>query len=165
MRWRTLKKKKAPTTPAKPEIRYAPFWPRVAAFATDLFMIGLPISLIAMALFGYDQMHTASGLDVITHDPKAQTNPPNPIASLTQIILYMGTFVTMWRLSGQTPGKKFSRIRVVDAKTFERAAVWQLVLRFLLYPLGFLTFFILFLRKDKRALHDLISGTAVIREA
>lgn len=165
MRWRTLKKKKNRTAPKKPEISYAPFWPRVAAFATDLFMIGLPISLIAMVLFGYDQMHTASGLDVIAHDPKAQTNPPDPIASLTQIVLYMGTFVTLWRLNGQTPGKKFSRIRVVDAATFERAAVWKLILRFLLYPLGFLTFFILFLRKDKRTLHDLISGTAVIREA
>ncbi|MBN2870072.1 MAG: RDD family protein [Campylobacterales bacterium] len=137
-------------------------------FVTDIFMIGLPISLLVTAFFGYDQMHTATGLDVIVHDPKAATNPPNPVASVLQIALFMLTYVLLWHYSGQTPGKKLARIRVVDARTFQNASYGKLVLRFVGYFLslisivGFLTGLF---RRDKRALHDLISGTAVIREA
>ena len=165
MRWRTLKTKKQ-SKPTKSKTIFAPFWSRVAGFATDIFMIGLPISIITMMLFGYDQMHSASGLDVLMHDPKAQTNPPNPIASLIQIALFLITYVWFWHRSGQTPGKKLARIRVVDASTLQNAPYWKLTLRFIGYFLSFVTligFFVGFFRKDKRALHDLISGTAVIR--
>jgi len=167
MRWRTLKTKKQPTHP-KAKTLFASFWPRAAGFVTDIFMIGLPISLITMLLFGYDQMDTASGLDVLVHDPKAQTNPPNPIASITQIALFLITYVWLWHTSGQTPGKKLSRIRVVDAQTLQKASVLKLTLRFIGYFISLITlvgFFVGLFRKEKRALHDLISGTAVIREA
>lgn len=168
MRWRTLKKKKQhqPQAPKSQKVFYAPFWPRALGFVTDIFMIGLPITLLAMLLFGYDQMHTASGLDVIVNDPKAHTNPPNPIASIMQISLFLITYVWLWHKSGQTPGKKLAHIRVVDAKTFENAPYWKLTLRFIGYFISLITlvgFFIGLFRKDKRALHDLLSGTAVIR--
>jgi len=168
MRWRTLKKQKhhKPLTPKSVKIVYAPFWPRALGFVTDIFMIGLPITLLAMLIFGYDQMHTASGLDVIVNDPKAHTNPPNPVASIMQISLFLITYVWLWHKSGQTPGKKLAYIRVVDAKTFENAPYWKLILRFIGYFISLITlvgFFIGLMRKDKRALHDLISGTAVIR--
>lgn len=169
MRWRTLKtKKQSYPKNQKPKTLFAPFWPRAAGFVTDVFMIGLPISLLTMAIFGYDQMHSASGLDVLVHDPKAQTNPPNPIASITQITLFLITYVWLWHTSGQTPGKKLSRIRVVDVKTLQNASVLKLTLRFIGYFISLITlvgFFIGLFRKDKRTLHDLISGTAVIREA
>lgn len=166
MRWRTLKQTKKIKLPVKPKIDYAPFWPRAAGFATDIFMIGLPISIIAMMIFGYDQMHTAGGLDVLVNDPKAQTNPPNPLASLLQITLFLFTYVWFWHKSGQTPGKKLARIRVVDAKTLNNAPYWKLTLRFIGYFFSFITligFFIGIFRKDKKTLHDLISGTAVVR--
>lgn len=165
MRWRTLKTKKQSTL-AKPKTLFAPFWPRAAGFVTDIFMIGLPISLLMMIVFGYDQMNTAGGLDVLVHDPKAQSNPPNPIASITQIALFLITYVWLWHKSGQTPGKKLARTRVVDALTLQNAPYWKLTLRFIGYFLSFITligFFIGLFRKDKRSLHDLLSGTAVIR--
>lgn len=165
MRWRTLKTKKHSTL-TKPKTLFAPFWPRAAGFVTDIFMIGLPISLLMMIVFGYDQMNTAGGLDVLVHDPKAQSNPPNPIASITQIALFLITYVWLWHKSGQTPGKKLARTRVVDALTLQNAPYWKLTLRFIGYFLSFITligFFIGLFRKDKRALHDLLSGTAVIR--
>jgi uncharacterized RDD family membrane protein YckC len=163
MRWRTLKTKKYhKIQPSGAKIFYAPFWPRLAGFATDIFMIGLPITLITMMLFGYDQMHTATAMDVIVHSDKARLNPPNPIASIMQITLFLITFVWLWHRDGQTPGKKLARIRVVDAATLKNAPYWKLILRFFLYPIGAITFISLF-RKDKRSLHDLLSGTAVIR--
>lgn len=148
-------------------ISYAPFWTRALGFITDIFMIGLPITLITMALFGYDQMHTATGLDVIAQNNQAKLNPPNPYASLMQITLFLVTYVLFWKKSGQTPGKKMARIKVVDAATFQSAPYWKLILRFFGYFLSiilFIGFFTGLFRRDKRALHDLISGTAVIRE-
>jgi uncharacterized RDD family membrane protein YckC len=83
-----------------------------------------------------------------------------------QISLFLITYVWLWHKSGQTPGKKLAYIRVVDAKTFENAPYWKLTLRFIGYFISLITvigFFIGLLRKDHRSLHDLISGTAVIR--
>jgi uncharacterized RDD family membrane protein YckC len=168
MRWRTLKKTKhsAPTKSAS--VNYAPFSARILAFLTDVFMIGLPISLILTATFGYDQMHTAGAIDVITHNQVALRNSPNPLSSILQIILFMAITVELWHRYTQTPGKKLARICVVDAITLKRAPYWKLFLRFIGYFFSLISivgFFIGFFRNDKRCLHDLLSGTAVIREA
>jgi uncharacterized RDD family membrane protein YckC len=167
MRWRTLKKNTRSVSPHYPAVSYAPFSARALGFITDIFMIGLPISLVLMATFGYDQMHTASAMDVVTHNQEALKNRPNPLSSILQIILFMVIMVEMWHRYTQTPGKKLAHIRVVDAQTFHRASYWKLSLRFIGYFFSFISgigFFIGFFRDDKRALHDLLSGTAVIRE-
>lgn len=168
MRWRTLKKTTQSFPDKSPTIDYAPFAPRALAFLTDIFMIGLPISLIIMSIFGYDQMHTAGAMDVITHNQEALKNPPNPYSSLLQMLLFMIITIELWHRYTQTPGKKLARICVVDAKTLKPAPYWKLLLRFVGYFFSVLTiigFFIGFFRQDKRCLHDLLSGTAVIREA
>lgn len=167
MRWRTLRKNTQSTSNKSPKTVYAPFAPRALGFLTDIFMIGLPISLILMAVFGYDQMHTAGALDVITHNEKALRHPPNPLTSIAQIVLFMMITVELWHRYTQTPGKKLVHIRVVDAKTLKPASYWKLCLRFVGYFLSLISlvgFFIGFFRRDKRCLHDLLSGTAVIRE-
>jgi len=136
-------------------------------FVTDVFMIGMPITLIIMMAFGHDQMmNSAGGLDVIMNPAEAKKHAPNPVASLTQILLYGVTFVLFWHASGQTPGKKMMQTRVVDAVTFEKASWGKLTVRFFGYFLSFITlvgFFTGVWRKDGRALHDIISGTAVIK--
>jgi uncharacterized RDD family membrane protein YckC len=79
----------------------------------------------------------------------------------------MGITVMLWRYDGQTPGKKLARIAVVDANTLKPAPYWKLIVRFLGYMLSLITlcgFFIGLFRTDKRALHDLISGTCVINK-
>lgn len=168
MRWRTLRKIKHSTPPPSPTIGYAPFFSRALGFITDIFMIGLPVSLILMATFGYDQMHTAGAMDVITNNQEALKNPPNPLSSILQIVLFMAITVGLWHRYGQTPGKKLAHIRVVDAKTLQRASYGKLSVRFVGYFLSLISiggFFIGLFRSDKRALHDLLSGTAVITEA
>jgi uncharacterized RDD family membrane protein YckC len=166
MRFRDLKKQtKVPKADAKKLIPYAGFLVRLKAFVTDIFMIGLPVALVIMVAFGYDETKSAGALDVIVQDEVALEHKPNPIASITQIVLIMGVHVLLWRRDGQTPGKKFAQIRVVDAKTLERASYSKLCLRFLGYFLSFISiigFFLMFLREDKRTLHDLLSGTAVV---
>ncbi|MCX6072715.1 MAG: RDD family protein [Campylobacterales bacterium] len=166
MRHRTLKKNKKISLSAPQKIAYAPFWSRALGLITDIFMIGLPISLIIIFLFGYDQTHTAGGMDVLMQNKEALKNPPNPLGSLTQLLLFMSVTVVMWHKSGQTPGKKMAHTRVVDAHTLQNAPYWKLILRFIGYFISLITlvgFFIGLLRRDKRTLHDLLSGTAVIR--
>ena len=167
MRWRTLKKIKHSTPIKNNTISYASFSSRVLGFLTDIFMIGLPISLLLTAIFGYDQMHTAGALDVITNNQDALKNPPNPLSSILQVVLFMVVTVEMWHRYAQTPGKKLTHIRVVDAKTLAPATYTKLIVRFASYFLSLISivgFFIGYLRRDKRCLHDLISGTVVIRE-
>ena len=166
MRHRTLKKNKKISLSAPQKIIYASFWSRALGLVTDIFMIGLPISLLIIFLFGYDQTHTAGGIDVLLHNQEALKNPPNPLGSLTQLLLFMGVTVILWHKSGQTPGKKMAHTRVVDARTLENAPYWKLILRFIGYFISLISlvgFFIGLLRRDKRTLHDLLSGTAVIR--
>ena len=151
--------------PSKTIIHYASFWSRALAFITDIFMIGLPISLIIIALFGYDQTHTAGGIDVLMQNKEALKNSPNPLVSLIQLVLFMLVTLVLWHISGQTPGKKLAKIRVVDARTLKLAPYWKLLLRFIGYFLSLITlvgFLIPLMRKDHRALHDLISDTCVI---
>lgn len=145
--------------------RLAKYGTRLFAFITDLFMIGMPISFIIMILFGYGETQSATALDVIVQDTKALEHTPNPFASLTQLILTTLAYVFMWFRWGQTPGKKMLHIKIVDDKTLECASLIQVILRFFGYFLSALSivgFFIPLFRKDKKALHDIISKTVVI---
>lgn len=168
MRRRTLKKNQKLSKPASVKIAYASFWSRALGFITDIFMIGLPISLFIILFFGYDQTHSAGGIDVILQNKEALKNPPNPMVSIVQLCLFMIVTVTLWHKSGQTPGKKLAHTRVVDARTLQVAPYWKLILRFIGYFISLITligFFIGLVRRDKRTLHDLLSGTAVIQAA
>ena len=89
------------------------------------------------------------------------------IQSMVTFAIYAGYFVileTLWQ--GQTPGKKWTKIRVVrDNGKPERLP--QAILRSLLRPVDdFLfigVFFIVFSRLEKR-IGDLIAGTIVVQE-
>lgn len=149
-----------------PRIRYATFKARAIAFVTDIFMIGMPITLLIMLLFGHDQVtQSAGGIDAILDPDHARAHAPDPYASVLQMVLYLGAYVLFWRYGGQTPGKKMMRIRVVDARTLQTASWGQLLLRYVGYFISviiLLGFFYGLFRRDGRTLHDLISGTAVI---
>jgi len=165
MRWRDIKQKKNIITPTKePKVHYAGFWSRTLSFVTDIFMIGIPITIIIMIFFGYEQMQTAGFSDAMLQTQKAQEQAPNPLASIIQFTLFITAFVLFWKISGQTPGMKMARIEIVDAKTFERASYLQLVTRFFGYFVSLFLFGYLWglMRSDKRMLPDLISQTAII---
>lgn len=127
-------------------------------------MIGLPITIIIIIFFGYEQMQTAGFSDAMMQTQAAQEHAPNPIASLMQFTLFITAFVLFWKTSGQTPGMKVARIEIVDAKSFERASYLQLIIRFFSYFISVFLFGYLWglMRTDKRMLPDLISHTAII---
>ncbi len=89
------------------------------------------------------------------------------IQSLTTFAIYVGYFVvleTLWQ--GQTPGKKWTKIRVIrDNGQPERLP--QAILRALLRPIDDLlfigVFFIIFSQQEKR-IGDLVAGTIVVQE-
>ena len=70
-----------------------------------------------------------------------------------------------WAMSGRTAGMAVLGVRVVRADGWA-IDPWRGVLRALVFPLSFLLFGLGFLgilvQRERRALHDLIAGTAVI---
>lgn len=165
MRWRDIKHKKNSTgSPKKATVHYAGFWSRTLGFVTDLFMIGIPITIVIMIFFGHEQINSAGFSDALMQNQKAQEHAPDPLASVVQLLLFMGSYILFWKTTGQTPGMKMARIKVVDASGFDRPTYLQLVTRFFGYFISLFFFGYLWglLRKDRRMLHDLISRTAVI---
>lgn len=164
MRWRKIKnnKNKDNNKTKTNSIIYATFISRLFAFVTDLFMIGLPVSLVIMIFFGHDAMQGVSAIDVLEHKDVA---PPNPWLSITQVGLSMLIYTLLWHRDGQSPGKKLARITIVNAKDYNKPTYIQLLIRFFAYFISFISligFFVGLFRKDNRALHDLLSGTAVV---
>lgn len=89
------------------------------------------------------------------------------IASLISFFIYMGYFVifeSLWQ--GQTPGKKITKIRVIQDNG-RRAGLGQATMRSLLRPVDdmfFLGVFMIVLGKKEKRLGDWIAGTIVIQE-
>ena len=74
-------------------------------------------------------------------------------------------FAYSWAASGKTFGMALLGVRVISADG-AAATARQAVIRTLAFPLSFLLlglgFLGILLQRDRRALHDLIAGTAVI---
>ena len=85
---------------------------------------------------------------------------------LPLFILAILTFI-FWVKRQATPGKMFMSLRVVDNKTLGKPTKLQFITRLLAYPISFiplgLGMFCVVFNKNKRALHDFIAGTAVIK--
>ncbi len=134
------------------------------AFSTDIFMIGIPITIIIMIFFGYEQVTSAGFSDALMQTDKAQDQAPNPIASIIQLLLYLSAFILFWKKSGQTPGMKMAGVKIIDAKSLNRPSYFQLFVRFFSYPISLIFFGYLWgiFRKDKGMLPDLVSRTTLI---
>ncbi len=151
MRWREAKKRRDQKPKEEtPPIKYGRFWARVFAVIMDNFLLLAPITILTGVIFGYDALK----------HPET-----NHVAGNFQMVVYLIVTVLFWKYTGQTPGKKAFGLKVVDAKTFEIPSTWKLAIRFVSYFLSMVSlvgFFIPLFREDRRALHDLIAGTAVI---
>ena len=84
------------------------------------------------------------------------------LATAAWLVIVGGYFVSFWTLTGQTPGMRLLRIRLVREIGVGRAIVRYLALVLAIVPFfaGFAT--VLYDRR-RRGLHDLVAGTEVVR--
>ena len=135
---------------------YAGFVTRLAAFAIDAFAAA---TLFALAAQAFEYIVSAL---IGTH------------VQLSDVPIVAGALLAAWWVfycayplsqAGRTLGMAVVGLRVVRAEGRDLGPA-RAVLRVLVFPLSFalfdLGFFLILLRRDRRALHDLISGSAVV---
>lgn len=154
MRFRKLKKQSKQQKQLKDgfnsKVNYASYTDKVKAFIVDLFMIYIPILYIITYV-------VVGGKDAFQSSQLAQ---------FTGIALYALIYAILLSKSGQTPGKKAYDLKVVDAVTLEKISFFRALARFFSFLFSatiLLGILLPFYRKDKRALHDLMSSTVEIK--
>lgn len=147
----------------KEEVRWAGFFRRAFAFSLDLVVVGLySFLLFYLGYVGYRVGLAAHGLSISLSNLK----PFVGLVFFAWFWLLVGYFVLLHGIDGRTVGKWLFGLRVVgrDRKpigyrqAFIRTVAWPFSA---LWGIGLL--WILWSR-EKRAWHDLLAGTWVIRE-
>lgn len=157
-RFRDIKQKRSLANDKKIEkdskliqrLPYASIGNKTKAFITDTFMLLMPLMYIVV-YFVMDGLkdfehHRLDGWLVILI--------PN----------FIIVFLFFWK-SGQTPGCKAYNIKLVDNKRGEKAHPLAIALRYYFELFSMITIvglLMAFFRSDRRALHDLLSGTTLI---
>ncbi len=137
----------------------AGFWIRFVAAVIDgvvitllSYILQLPLLFVILSgKFGENVILTAQVV--------------NALLGIVVAVLYLRTYVS----KGATPGKMIFGIKVLNAQTGMHMTFGKTLLRewigkflsFLLLGTGFL---LAAFRSDKRALHDLVAGTIVVRK-
>ena len=129
---------------------------RFLAYVTDV-AVGTAVYTLAVAGAGFV-------VSVIT-SKSVTWNRANIVVEILYFAWMFLYFAYSWAASGKTLGMAALGVRVVSADGAD-ATARQAVIRTLAFPLSFLLFGLGFLgilvQKDRRALHDLIAGTAVV---
>ncbi len=129
---------------------------RFTAYVVD---IGVATGVFTLAVAG-----TAFVAGILISHPVSwnRTNIVVVVLYFAWLFLY---FAYSWGASGKTLGMACLGVKVVSAEGADTTAR-QAVVRTLAFPLSFLCFGLGFLgivlQRDRRALHDLIAGTAVV---
>jgi uncharacterized RDD family membrane protein YckC len=135
---------------------YAGSVSRFLAYAIDLFASS---AVFALALAGISYV-----VKIVTGE-QVSWNRQNILVVILYVAWEFFYFGYSWAVSGRTFGMAVLGVRVVraDGATAEPR---RGVLRALVFPLSFLLFGLGFLgilvQRERRALHDLIAGTAVV---
>ena len=150
MRFRNIKKQTKSQKKETPKYIYARFIDRVKSFITDMFMIYIPIMyfITYIVLSGKDDLQGSE------------------IAPLMAVAAYGLIYSFLISKFGQTPGKKAYDLKVVDSKTGEAIDFFRALFRFVMFLITMTTVlgaFLPFYRKDKKALHDLVCNTLVVK--
>ena len=134
--------------------RPAGFWVRAVAFAIDAVVC----MVVQMSFAGLGRLMLGSG----------EAATAGPTAFFFTVIFAAAYWTTLHMIAGQTVGKSIVGVRVVGTDgallTFGPALLRYLASGLSLAVFGF-GFLMAGLRRDKRALHDLIAGSRVDRLA
>ena len=157
-RFRDVKQGKAtvvepkPTKKGEQERRYATAGEKVKAFLTDSFMLLMPI------------MYAVFYLVLGSREAFAEHKLAGWLYILISLVVVQTIF--MYK-SGQTPGYRAYNLEVIDESTGKRPTLFLILFRNLAAILSAATLFgwmLMFFRKDRKNLHDLLSNTAVIKK-
>lgn len=131
------------------EMKYAGFWRRFFAYMFDGFLLGIPLLILeAILLIVFKEKGTI-------------------ISNILTYLLTGAYFVIAETKFKMTVGKMLLGIQVVN-KEGESISYKQAIIRFLgRIPSSFLMigYILPIFRKDKRALHDLIAKTYVVKKS
>ena len=128
---------------------YARYTDRIKAFITDLFMIYTPL-LYAITYV------------VLGSKESFQNSFWGPFSA---VLLYGIIYALFIAKTGQTPGKKAYKIKVVDADTHEEISFVRALARFVAFLFGvtiLIGVLFPFYNKKRQALHDMIANTIEI---
>jgi uncharacterized RDD family membrane protein YckC len=146
----------APAQSVTAQGHYAGSVSRFLAYAIDLFASTAMYTLVLAAI---------SYVAQIVSGKQVSWNRQDIVVVVTYVAWEFFYFGYSWAVSGRTFGMAVLGIRVVRADGAV-AEPWRGVVRSLVFPLSFLLFGLGFLgilvQRERRALHDLIAGTAVI---
>ena len=154
-RFRDVKqgKKKEPVTDEYAQENNTPYASaglKIKAFLTDAFMLVMPIMYVVFYLI----MGGREGF--------AEHKAMGWIYILLPLVIAQTIFMFK---TGQTPGYRAYHMTVIDEKSGEKPSLFIILFRNLSAILSLFTFFgwiLMFFRKDRKTLHDLLSGTAII---
>ncbi len=143
-------KEKKPKNVQTTEFPYASIASKTKAFITDSFMLLLPIMYVVAYL-------VMGGLQGFSEDL---------MSGWIYILIpnFIIVFLFFWK-SAQTPGCRAYEIKLVDSKTGEKAHPLAIALRYYFELISIITILGLlmaYFRKDRKCLHDLLSGTMLI---
>jgi uncharacterized RDD family membrane protein YckC len=146
----SLPKKKRKSEGSPPSTVDAGLGDRFKAFITDSFLILMPIMYFVF-YFIFDGREGFAGHKLLGW-----------LYILVPYILITTLFLVK---SGQTPGMRAYEIRTVMRETGERPSWGAALLRQILAVWDFFlfTWLLQFFRKDHRTLHEILSGTALVK--
>ena len=150
---KTFSPKQKKASKKETPFHYASASDKLKAFLTDSFMLLMPImyAVFYLVMGGREGFaaHKALGWLYI----------------LLPLVLVQTAFMVK---SGQTPGYRAYDLEVVDAHTGKRPGLGLILFRNLAAILSAATLFgwaMMFIRKDRKNLHDLLSGTVIIKKS
>ncbi len=152
-RWRDVRRGKIRKKELKletPEFVVAPLVNRVKSFITDTFLLLMPLIYISFYLIMGSREEFAEHL---------------LLGWASILVPHLLIIVGFWFFKSQTPGYKAYNIKLVD-NNLQRPSVSQLIVRYFAFILSTFMFaglILAIIRKDKRTLHDIISGTMLIQ--
>ncbi len=156
-RFRKLKQKQRDSQAESPlsSLRYPYAFAslRFKAVLTDSFMLLMPIMYVVFYLVmggraGFADNMLMGWIDIVVPLVVVQT-------------LFLARF-------GQTPGYRAYGLMLIDEKSGEKPSIGKIAIRNLLSVFSlflFIGWIMLFFRKDKKTLHDLLTRTAVISKS
>lgn len=144
------------------EIRKAGFWIRLAAWLVDVVCLSLVTIALTFAALTTVYLGGQLGGEINDRVIALGGYTSGAIVSLSGVV-YFTLFIGS---CGQTPGKMLCRLKVIRVNgqkmTYGRALFRSQVWMLSLLPVG-LGFLMIACTRQKRALHDILAGTSVIR--